>query len=158
MSVFLKTKKSDIKHLEDEIDLLKSEIKKLRKDVETKTNELSKQAVQKVDLGKLIKEFTGNTTEVANILELLKDIFEKNIHLKDRLKMLESPSYNIVEPEEETYPCEQCDVDFYCEDALETHYELYHENEKKVPNSESPGNQNHDDKAHPKSTKVKGKV
>ena len=58
-----------------------------------------------------------------------------------------------MEPEEETFPCVQCDVDLYCEDALETHYELYHENEKKAQNSE-PQKVLVDEQSHLKSNEI----
>ena len=117
---------SEIKALEVEIENLKHEVDALKKDVKLKETKLSEEAFQKVDMEKLPVEIRGKAE--TNLIEVVKELFEENKLLKDTVKNMEKTinDFTTKDPEEEIYPCMECDVEFYCDDALETHNELYH--------------------------------
>ena len=70
----------------------------------------------------------------TNLIKVVKELFEENKLLKDTVKNMEKTinDFTIKDQEDEIYPCMECDVEFYCDDALETHNELYHIKENHI--------------------------
>ena len=76
---------SEIKALEEEIGILKSEIAQLKNDAKIKENKLETYRVKESEDAKLFEDITGKALGEANLIQIVKDL-EKKKNLKKSLE------------------------------------------------------------------------
>ena len=121
--------------LEEDIKNLKFEIDELKKDAKIKETRLAAFKLQRYEDAKLLAEISGKDVKETNVMKVVIDLVEENKHLKDIIEYMQesNSNSNLIAKKQnsedfknETYLCEKCDFEFDEDDALETHYELYH--------------------------------